>query len=112
METNTFNYFSIRKLIEESLSRTWIDIKNRDREELLVILNDVQEFDETLQFDLISGTEGPVAIQVFTDVNYKGKFYSVIIDFDMPTPNDVEELVKILLEEYEKAINTQNNFKS
>lgn len=112
MENNTFNYYSIRKIIEDGLNRRGIDINNRDREEVLALLNDVQEFDDTLQFDLISGTEGPVAIQVFTDVDYKGKSYSVIIDFDMLTPNSVEELVKTLLEEYEKAINTQNNFKS
>ena len=112
METETFNYYSIRKIIEDGLTGRGIDINNRDREELLSLLNDVEEFDDTLCFDLISGTEGPIAIQVFTDVEYNGKTFPVIIDFEMLPPNSIDDLVNTLLDEYKKAIETRNFFNS
>lgn len=82
-------------------------------DDLMLILNDIQEQDDTLCFDLICWPyESPFAIQIFTDVEFKGKNYSVIIDFEMPYPENEDDLINILWEEYGKALENRKLFNS
>lgn len=101
-----------KKIIEHSLEKHWLDIKELDREELLMVLNDVESYNDEICFDLISGTDGPIAIQVFTTVRYRRNNFSVILDFEMKTPRTVDELVETLRDEYEKAMRNKKHFSS
>lgn len=102
----------LTKIIENSVKEHDFDFKDYDREDVEFILNDIQEEDDTLLFDTISCWWHPIAIQVFTDVEFKGKNYSVIIDFEMPLENTKEEFIERIWEEYERALKNKEIFKS
>ena len=102
----------LTKIIENSVKEHDFDFENYDREDVEHIFNDLQEEDDTLQFDTISYEGHPIAIQVFTVVEFKGSNYSVIIDFEMPLENTKEEFIETIWGEYETALKTQENFKS
>ena len=100
----------LTKIIENSVKEHDFDFKDYDREDVEHIFNDLQEEDDTLQFDTISCGGYPIAIQVFTEVNFKGSNYGVIIDFEMYLANDKEEFIDTIWDEYQTALRTQENF--
>ena len=51
-------------------------------------------------------------IQVFTTIEYKGKRFDVIIDFEMEIPKDEEDLINIIWGELQLAKENKNFFKS
>lgn len=102
----------LTKIIENSVKEHDFNFENYDREDVEHIFNDLQEEDDTLQFDTISCGGNPIAIQVFTVVRFKDSNYSVIIDFEMYLANDKEEFIDTIWDEYQTALKTQENFKS
>ena len=102
----------LTKIIENSVKEHDFDFKDYDREDVEYIFQDIQGKDDTLYFDTISYWWHPIAIQVFTDVEFKGKNYSVIIDFEMPLENTKEEFIERIWEEYERALKNKEIFKS
>lgn len=102
----------LTKIIENSVKEHDFNFGNYDREDVEHIFNDLQEEDDTLQFDTISCWWCPIAIQVFTVVRFKDSNYSVIIDFEMYLANDKEEFIDTIWDEYQTALKTQENFKS
>ena len=103
----------LAKIIKNSLENHTFDFNYRDYEGLMLILQDLQEEDDTLCFDLIAWVyENIIAIQIFTDVEFKGKNYSVIIDFEMPYPENENDLIDTLWEEYENALENRKLFNS
>lgn len=106
----------LAKAIKEILNNKEYDWNTADREELLRVLNDIEEYtqiegDAELYFDVIR-CDHPIAIQVFTKIEIKGKITDVIIDFDMITPSNENDLIDTVWEEYEKAMENINFFKS
>lgn len=106
----------LAKAIKEILDNKEYDWNTADREELLSVLNDIEEYtqiegDAELYFDVIR-CDHPIAIQVFTKIEIKGRITDVIIDFDMITPSNENDLIDIIWEEYEKAMENINFFKS
>jgi hypothetical protein len=65
-----------------------------------------------LYFDTISCWWHPIAIQVFTDVEFKGSRFDVILDFEMYLANDKKEFIDTIWNEYKKAIENRKIFKS
>jgi hypothetical protein len=87
-----------------------------DREEFLRVLNDIEDYTQTegdaeLYFDVIR-CDHPIAIQVFTRIEHKGENFDVILDFEMTTPSNENDLIDTVWEEYEKALDNINFFKS
>ena len=106
----------LAKAIKEILKNKEYNWETADREELLRVLNDIEEYTQTegdteLYFDII-WCDHPIAIQVFTKTEIKGRITDVIIDFDMITPSNENDLIDIIWEEYEKAMENINFFKS
>ena len=106
----------LAKAIKEILDNKEYDWNTADREELLSVLNDIEEYtqadgDAELYFDVIR-CDHPIAIQVFTKIEIKGRITDVIIDFDMITPSNENDLIDIIWDEYEKAMENINFFKS
>lgn len=101
--------------IKEILKEKEYDRETADREELLRVLNDVEEYTQTdgdaqLYFDII-WADHPLAIQVFTNIEHRGRKFDIIIDFDFPTPSNESDLIDAVWEEYEKAQDTILHFK-
>lgn len=106
----------LAKAIKDILKGKEYDRKTADREELLRVLNDIEEYTQTegdadLYFDII-WCDNPIAIQVFTKIEIKGRPLDIIIDFDMPTPSNENDLIDAIWEEYQKAVENINFFKS
>ena len=106
----------LAKAIKEILKNKEYNWETADREELLSVLNDIEEYTQTegdveLYFDVIR-CQNPIAIQVFTSIVIKGRPTDVIIDFEMITPSNENDLIDTVWEEYEKAIENINFFKS
>lgn len=106
----------LAKAIKEILKNKEYNWETADREELLRVLNDIEEYTQTegdveLYFDVIR-CDHPIAIQVFTKIEIKDRITDVIIDFDMITPSNENDLIDIIWEEYEKAMENINFFKS
>lgn len=106
----------LAKAIKEILKEREYDRNTADREELLSVLNDIEEYtqidgDAELYFDII-WCDHPIAIQVFTKIEIKGRLTDIIIDFDMITPSNENDLIDTVWEEYEKAMENINFFKS
>lgn len=101
--------------IKEILKEKEYDRQTADREELLRVLNDIEgylqaegtEKDAELYFDII-WCDIPIAIQVFTRIEIKGRPLDIIIDFEMPTPSNENDLIDTVWEEYEKAMENIN----
>ena len=104
----------LTKIIEKSVKEHDFDFKNYDREDIEMILNDLQDDFELmgLYFDTISYEGHPIAIQVFTDVFFKEYNYDVIIDFEMPLPWSKEEFIETIWDEYQTALKNKEIFKS
>lgn len=104
----------LTKIIEDNIKDYNYDFTECDYEDVEIILNNLQEDLECigLYFDTISYWGHPIAIQVFTEVNYKDSNYSVIIDFEMYLANNKEEFIETIWDEYQTALKTQENFKS
>ena len=102
----------LTKIIEKSVKEHDFDFKDYDREDVEHIFTDLQFEDDTLQFDTISCGWNPIAIQVFTEVNFKGSNHGVIIDFEMYLANNKEEFIETIWDEYQTALRTQETFKS
>lgn len=110
------NKEKLAKAIKEILNNKEYNWETADREELLRVLNDIEEYtqiegDAELYFDVIR-CDHPIAIQVFTKIEIKGRPTDVIIDFEMKTPIDENDLIDTVWEEYEKAMENINFFKS
>lgn len=106
----------LAKAIKDILKEREYDRHTADREELLSVLNDIEEYtqiegDAELYFDIV-WCDHPIAIQVFTKIEIKGRITDVIIDFDMITPSNENDLIDTVWEEYEKAMENINFFKS
>lgn len=102
----------LTKIIENSVKEHNFNFEEYDWEDVEMILQDIQDYNDTINFDTISYEGHPIAIQVFTDVEFKGSKYSVIIDFEMSLGNTKEEFIETIWGEYETALKTQENFKS
>jgi len=102
----------LEKIINTALENYDFNWGEYDREDLERVLTDIQNGNDTLCFDTISCDWHPIAIQVFTDVNYKDKNYSIILDFDMLQPEDPKDFLEILWGLYNEAIKLQETFKS
>lgn len=110
------NKEKLAKAIKEILNNKEYNWETADREELLRVLNDIEEYTQTdgdaeLYFDVIR-YDHPIAIQVFTKIEIKGRPTDVIIDFEMITPSNENDLIDTVWEEYEKAMENINFFKS
>ena len=106
----------LAKAIKEILKNKEYDWETADREELLSVLNDIEEYTQTegdaeLYFDVIR-CQNPIAIQVFTNIVIKGRPTDIIIDFEMITPSNENDLIDTVWEEYEKAMENIKFFKS
>lgn len=113
METNKMTFEKLYNLIGESVKKRWIFINETDREEAMAILRDIEGVDDTLMFDLIADSEGhPSRIQVFTDVKYKEKTYSIILNFDLCLYGEESGRAEQILKEFEKAKEIKERFNS
>jgi hypothetical protein len=104
----------LTKIIEDNIKDYNYDFTECDYEDIEIILNNLQEDLECigLYFDTISYGGHPIAIQVFTDVEFKDSKYDVIIDFEMPLPLSKEEFIETIWEEYQTALKNKEIFKS
>lgn len=102
----------LTKIIENSVKEHNFNFEEYDWEDVEMILQDIQDYNDTINFDTISYEGHPIAIQVFTDVEFKDSKYDVIIDFEMPLPLSKEEFIETIWEEYQTALKNKEIFKS
>lgn len=101
----------LKSIIENAVKEREIDLENADREDYMKILRDAESGDDTVLFDLIADADGhPIRIQAFTDVKYKEKTYSIILNFDLELYGGIDELTEEILGEYKRAYDLQKNF--
>lgn len=100
----------LENVIKDSLKQHDYNFETADREELLRVLNDIEQYDDTVCYDLISTDEWPIAIQSITTIKFKDKNWSIIVSFDMVIPSDEKEFVEIIWAEYQDALRIQKTF--
>lgn len=74
----------LKSLIEGAVKNWRINIEHVDREDIMRILNDIEQADDTVCYDLIADADAnPIAIQTFTNIRFKENNYSVILNFNL-----------------------------
>lgn len=102
----------LKSLIEGAIKKYDIELQDIDRPDAMLILKEIEENNDDLMFDLIDYDAHPIAIQCFTSVRFKEKNRDVIVDFEIPLWNNIDDRVETLMWDYEMAYETKETFNS